>query len=147
VLRKTLAVWLFLLAACAAVWADPPANAPVVGALGTGDLISLPGNISGRAYAQSSDVVSWSAVTGATKYNLWVLDRTTNVYLTASENGNYVQPTGTTWTPNSPFLTAHIYGACVQAVNGDGWGPYSDWMNFLVGPAGPPAAPTNNGDV
>ena len=149
-LRGLRTAWLFLLLASAAVWAAAPADAPVITTLGTGDPITddpiylFPSNVWGREKAASNDIITWGEVSLATQYRVQVVELPVppGPWLTVSSNGNFVQQTERSWTHNPAFATAHTYGARVQAGNADGWGPYSEWMNFVIGPAAPPSIGT-----
>ena len=79
--------------------------------------------------------IHWDAVAGAVVYTLAVKDLSTNTWVT----GDWIQVSGTSWTPSENLQPSHIYEAAVLAGNDFGWGEsWSGWMTFVVTPDTPP---------
>lgn len=68
---------------------------------------------------------SWTAVNGATKYDLVVQDRTDGVVQVIRID----TLTGTSYTPTSDLFGSR-FRTYVRAGNGYGWGPWSDYLEF-----------------
>ncbi len=78
--------------------------------------------------------LTWTASTGATRYQIYIRDLDTNTYL---DNNNQI--TATSYNVG-PLDTSHSYQWRVRAYNSAGWSSMTPWMyfNYLTGP---PAAP------
>ena len=95
---------------------------------------------------------TFNALPGATNYQIWLQDMTTNTgaptTFTASQAG-CAAGTGTcSYIMAAPLVAGHSYGWVVAAQNAIGQGPWSSALSFTVGgtPAAPAiATPANNG--
>ena len=77
-------------------------------------LLSPPTLIAPSGIAPPSPTFSWSAVSGADHYDLWLGNQTTQQVLV---NGSV---TGNTWTPTTPLINGDNYEWLVQAVDSSG---------------------------
>jgi O-glycosyl hydrolase len=72
--------------------------------------------------------ITWSAITGATSYEIWVNDVTTaksNIYPGAKVNT-------TNWTPPTNLVNGRTYSVWVKALNGSNLGVWSNPITFKV---------------
>lgn len=86
-------------------------------------------------------LVSWTAITGATKYQISVTNTTTNtanIFPSATT-------TNTNWTPTGDLISGNNYRVWVRALNGNNLGLWSPAVNFTVGkPTITPISSTSN---
>ena len=70
---------------------------------------------------------AWNNVTGATSYEIWLTDQTTNTHVT------YANLTGTTWQPSQPLILGDNYTWWIGAVHAGtiGW---STPLSFVIRP-------------
>jgi len=140
-LKQALALGLLVLATCGAARGAVPA-APVVEQAGTTGPLSLPSGVTGYSGASATPAITWNQDQGVDGFYVAVYDRTLYALVTpwfAWTSNSFTA--GSTGCPVPELSTSHTYGVCVTAHNADGWGNWSDWMNFVVGARAAPAAP------
>ena len=76
---------------------------------------------------------SWTAVSGATKYEVWIWNTATGVNPEVNDN----TLTGTSYTPGAGLTLGHKYGWVVRAYAGGKWGAWSVHKYFTVLPTAP----------
>lgn len=95
----------------------------IQGAIGTPKLIAGMGSL-GTTMPQ----LEWSAVQGATRYEVWVNDLTTGAIAVVRD----ANVTGTTFTPSTPLILGHDYLWTVRAFAGNVPGPYAPATTFSI---------------